>query len=56
MCGIAGILNVTESDLDRVELARELLLQIEKRGRHATGYAYIADDVTVFEKADMPAH
>lgn len=55
MCGIAGILDVTRSDFDRVGLARELLLQIERRGRHATGYAFVSDDSTVIEKADLPA-
>lgn len=57
MCGIAGILDVTRSDLDRVTLARELLLQIERRGRHATGYAFIDETTrtTVIEKADLCA-
>jgi asparagine synthetase B (glutamine-hydrolysing) len=56
MCGIAGIFDVARSaEFDRVTLARELLLQIQRRGRHATGYAYVAQNATVIEKADLPA-
>ena len=56
MCGIAGIFSPTNSkSFDRVNLSRELLLAIEKRGKHATGYAYIDDGETVIEKADIRA-
>jgi predicted glutamine amidotransferase len=56
MCGIAGIFETDRAfDYNRVELARQLLLSIETRGKHATGYAYIQDHATVLEKADVKA-
>lgn len=56
MCGIAGIFDINKSKhFDRVDLSRELLISISKRGRHATGYAYVEDGETVVEKADIPA-
>jgi glucosamine--fructose-6-phosphate aminotransferase (isomerizing) len=58
MCGIAGIFDVKrKANFERVGLARELLLAIERRGRHATGYAFIktGDDSTEIVKADIPA-
>jgi glutamine phosphoribosylpyrophosphate amidotransferase len=56
MCGIAGIFTVDRSkDFDEVNLARALLLAIEQRGRHATGLAFVKDEITIVDKADMPA-
>jgi len=42
MCGIAGF-NIAPADTDKIDgrkLAAELLLQIQERGRHATGAAW----------------
>jgi glucosamine 6-phosphate synthetase-like amidotransferase/phosphosugar isomerase protein len=56
MCGIAGIFDVQKSKkLERVKLAKHLMLAIEQRGRHASGYAYHGKDSIMVEKADMTA-
>lgn len=56
MCGIAGIFEIDrKANYDRTGLARQLLLAIEARGKHATGCAYVQGHATIIEKADVPA-
>lgn len=57
MCGITG-LSVSRHDagqLDSVALATALLLEIESRGRDATGVAWRRNDDTWYMKNDVPA-
>lgn len=46
MCGIAGFSRAEGSRVNARALAHNLLAQIEKRGDHASGYAWIAPDGT----------
>lgn len=56
MCGIAGFnLSKSEKSLDSRVLAGALLKQIEERGRHATGIAYLNGDKFSVRKAPVPA-
>lgn len=56
MCGIAGFcLHPDEHDIDTPKLARELLLNIEHRGRDATGAAWYEGDTLMVQKDGMKA-
>ena len=55
MCGICGASLVTQDTVDVQSLAREMLLGIEDRGRHATGLAWEASGDVWIDKAPIPA-
>lgn len=57
MCGIAGIHRRTDAPIPKLNrLASELLLAIENRGSHATGWLAVLDSGKVqMEKAPVPA-
>lgn len=56
MCGIAGFcLHPDEHNIDTPKLARELLLNIEIRGRDATGAAWYEGDTLMVQKDGMKA-
>src|SRR5438445_690301 len=60
MCGIAGYFVTHPSRVRAValqKLCRELLLEIESRGRHATGFAFVSSKTNniILAKAPVPA-
>lgn len=57
MCGIAGYSLSPNVRINSKRIARAMLLEIEKRGRDATGFAYL-DPTGEFQvhKSDLPAH
>lgn len=56
MCGIAGFcLHPDEHNIDTPKLARELLLNIEPRGRDATGAAWYEGNTLMVQKDGMKA-
>lgn len=55
MCGIAGFNFGPDEMVDARALTRALLLNIEERGRHATGVAYFDGDQAFVMKDKMPA-
>lgn len=55
MCGIAGFCLADGERVNTRQLAGELLLGIEERGRHATGVAFYDSGRLFIQKAAMPA-
>ena len=55
MCGLAGFNLSPDENVDARDLAVELLLGIEDRGRHATGVAFFEQGEPYVQKADITA-
>lgn len=55
MCGLAGFNLSPDENVNARDLAVALLLNVEERGRHATGAAFFEDGEPFVHKTDMPA-
>jgi glucosamine 6-phosphate synthetase-like amidotransferase/phosphosugar isomerase protein len=53
MCGIAGFNLNAKEEINARQLSANLLMQIVKRGRHATGMAWLGED-PIFKVAKAP--